>query len=87
MEKAQTVIKNATGLHARPASLFVKKASEFKSDIKISTDEKEVNAKSIMSVMSLGAGKGTKVSILAEGIDEKKAVLELVKFLDEEMNE
>lgn len=87
MEEGKTVILNDTGLHARPASLFVKKASEFNSDVKIIAGDKEVNAKSIMSVMSLGADKGTNVTIRAKGTDEKQAVKVLIKFIKEDLLE
>jgi phosphocarrier protein HPr len=87
MKEKETIIKNETGLHARPASLFVKKASEYKSDIKVFANDKEVNAKSIMSIMSLGATKGTKVIIRAKGEDEEKAVDELIEYIEKEMTE
>ncbi len=85
MKKGEVVVLNDTGLHARPASLFVKRASEFTSDVRITAGEKEVNAKSIMSVMSLGADKGTTVTIWAEGVDEEKAVAVLIKFIKEDL--
>ncbi len=85
MKEGQTIIKNNTGLHARPASMFVKKASEFKSDIIIAANNKEANGKSIMSVMSLGVDKGTNVSIKAEGIDEEEAVKDLIAFIKNEL--
>lgn len=76
------VIKNETGLHARPASLFVQKAAKYKSVIKIKKDGKEANAKSIISVLSLGAGKGSEIIISADGEDEQEAVDGLVELLD-----
>ncbi|MFW6266554.1 MAG: HPr family phosphocarrier protein [Halanaerobiales bacterium] len=82
MKKAKVVIKNETGLHARPASQFVKKAGEYKSEIKITRDKDEVNAISIMGVMSLGAEKGSEIIIEAEGEDEDTAIAELVNYLE-----
>lgn len=67
-------LENTTGLHARPASIFVKEAAQFKSDISVIKDTKECDAKSLISLLSLGAGKGTKLTIKAEGEDEKEAV-------------
>ena len=78
-------IKNRTGLHARPAAQFVQKAGQFESKINIIHDGKEVNAKSIMGVMSLGVGKGNKITIKAEGSDSKEAVQELIDFVEIEM--
>lgn len=76
------VVKNETGLHARPASLFVQKAAKFKSVIKVKKDEKEANAKSIISVLSLGAGKGSEIVISADGADEQEAINSLIELLD-----
>lgn len=70
IEKA--TLLNETGLHARPASLFVKEASKFESDVKVMLDGKEFNAKSIMGVLSMGATKGDTLEIKAEGKDEKR---------------
>lgn len=75
-------IKNETGLHARPASLFVQKAAKYKSSIKLLKDGKEANAKSIISVLSLGASKGSEIKIMATGEDEQDAVNGLVELLD-----
>jgi len=81
MFEETVVIKNKTGLHARPASLFVRKANSFKSEIKIEENGKEVNAKSIMGVLSLGVSQGKTVKIKAEGEDEMIAVKELIKLI------
>lgn len=74
MTSVEVVLKNETGLHARPASQFVQNASKFKSVIKVIKCGKEHNAKSIMSILSMGAGKGTELIIEASGEDEKEAV-------------
>ena len=81
MEKTVT-IKNASGLHARPAGMFVKKASEFKSTVEIKAKNKVVNAKSIMGIMSLGLGQGDTITIVANGDDEEKAVNSLVELIE-----
>lgn len=86
LSKQQSVeITNRTGLHARPAAQFVQKAGQFNSKINILFDDKEVNAKSIMGVMSLGVGKGNTILIKAEGEDESEAIKELVDFIKTEM--
>ena len=81
MEKEVTV-QNKTGLHARPAAMFVQKAGKFSSTITVVKEEREANAKSIMSVMALGAGQGSKVVIRAEGPDEEEAVTTLVELVE-----
>ncbi|WP_058486722.1 HPr family phosphocarrier protein [Defluviitalea phaphyphila] len=70
-----------TGLEARPAALFVQIASQYKSNIHVLMEDKQVNAKSIMGMMSLGALKGQELTIRAEGEDEKEAIDVLEKFL------
>ncbi|MBA7599497.1 HPr family phosphocarrier protein [candidate division WOR-3 bacterium] len=76
-------IENKLGIHARPASLFVKTAGQFESDIRIEKDGVEVNGKSIMSVMMLAAEKGSEITITAEGVDEKEAIDSLIKLVEE----
>ena len=71
--KKQITVVNRLGLHARPAAQIVQKASQFKSEIKLSKDGLEVNAKSIMGVMMLAAEMGSSVFIIAEGPDEEAA--------------
>lgn len=78
-EKVQ--ITNPTGLHARPAALFVKAASKFTSNIWLTKDSKKVNAKSIMGLMSLAASKDALITIEAEGEDAEVAVKELVDLV------
>ncbi|MCX8129260.1 MAG: HPr family phosphocarrier protein [Clostridia bacterium] len=80
IEKAVKVT-NPTGLHARPAALFVQTAGKFTSHIWISKSDKRVNAKSIMGLMSLAVSCGTEVVIGAEGEDEHLAVKELVDLI------
>lgn len=81
MAEKKVVIKNKTGLHARPAALFVQKAGQFSSDVSITLGDKEVNAKSIMGVMSLGAGLGSEILIKAEGEDAQQAVDTLAEII------
>ena len=67
-------VNNQVGLHARPATFFIQKANEFKSSIWVEKDERRVNAKSLLGVLSLGITKGTVVTLMADGVDEKEAV-------------
>lgn len=82
MPEVKIAVQNKTGLHARPAALFVQKASQFKSEIFIIKDEKEVSAKSIMGVMSLGAGPGSEITVRAEGEDAQQALDALVELVE-----
>jgi len=74
-------VQNEVGLHARPATFFIQKANEFKSFITISKDDRKVNAKSLLGVLSLGITKGTQVTLTAEGPDEEDAVAELESLI------
>ena len=85
VKEKKVMITNKTGLHARPAAQFVQKAGKFDSKIEIVFEEKEVNAKSIMGVMSLGVGKGNEITVRAEGEDAEEAVKELIEFIEIEM--
>ncbi|ADQ03696.1 Phosphotransferase system, phosphocarrier protein HPr [Caldicellulosiruptor owensensis OL] len=86
MVEAKVVLKNPTGLHARPASIFVTEAGKFKSDIFIIKDGKQVNAKSILNILAMGAKKGDEIVLKAVGEDEDKALKYLVDLL-ENLNE
>ena len=71
-------VENESGLHARPSASIVKKASEFQSHIELCTEDGEtVDGKSIMGIMCLGVGRGTKIKITAEGDDAREAVYAL----------
>lgn len=83
MVEETLVIKNKTGLHARPASLLVKKANSFPCSVYLKKDGKEVDAKSILSVLSLGVGEGDTVTIITDGEMEKAALEQLIKLLEE----
>ncbi|MCL2030923.1 MAG: HPr family phosphocarrier protein [Oscillospiraceae bacterium] len=67
-------VNNQVGLHARPATFFIQKANEFKCSIWVEKDERRVNAKSLLGVLSLGIIKGTTITLLADGPDEQEAV-------------
>lgn len=81
MVTKDVIVKNSTGLHARPATLLVKKASSFKSDISIEYNGKNANVKSLIGVLSLGVTKDAKVSVIASGDDEAYALEEIVKLI------
>lgn len=74
MTEANVTIENKTGIHARPASVFVQTATKFKSKVQIKAKGKTVDAKSILMIMSMGLVKGTEITIAAEGEDEAAAV-------------
>ncbi|MGM0600912.1 MAG: HPr family phosphocarrier protein [Candidatus Rifleibacteriota bacterium] len=74
MKRKEVEIKNKLGLHARPASLLVKLAGKFESEIQIVKDDTEINAKSILGVMMLAAGPGQSITISADGSDEDEAI-------------
>ncbi len=87
MTQRKVRITNKLGLHARPASLLVKTAVRFKSDVTVTKDDMEVNGKSIMGVMMLAAEKGSTLTIRAEGVDEEKAVDALIKLVESRFDE
>jgi phosphocarrier protein len=87
MKRKEVAIKNKFGLHARPASLLVKLAGGFTSEIQLIKDDTEVNAKSILGVMMLAAGPGNTVIITADGPDEEEAVKALADLIDSRFGE
>ena len=82
MVKEVIKLEFKNGLEARPAALFVQIASKYESHISVKVVDKQVNAKSIMGMMSLGAIKGQDIEVSAEGQDEAEAVAALIKFLN-----
>lgn len=80
-------IKNKQGLHARPAALFVQIANKFNSEITISKGKQKINGKSIMGIMMLEAGSGSKITISAKGDDAEAAIIELEKLLLSDIEE
>lgn len=87
MVRKEIIIVNKLGLHARAASKFVILASGFKSDIRLARAKREVNGKSIMGVMMLAAGRGTSVTLTAEGDDEQAAAQALENLINERFGE
>ena len=80
--KKDVLFQNQVGLHARPATFFIQKANEFKSSIWVEKDERRVNAKSLLGVLSLGIVGGTSIDIIADGSDEQEAVDSLVALVE-----
>ena len=76
------VIQNQVGLHARPATFFIQKANEFKSSIWVEKDERKVNAKSLLGVLSLGIAKGMTIVLVADGHDEELAIEGLADLIN-----
>ena len=76
------VIHNQVGLHARPATFFIQKANEFKSAIWVEKDDRKVNAKSLLGVLSVGIVGGTSIKIIVDGSDEKEALNSLVDLVE-----
>ena len=74
--------KNHVGLHARPATFFIQRANEYKSSVWVEKEERRVNAKSLLGVLSLGIIGGTDIRIIADGPDEQEAVDALVKLVE-----
>ena len=87
MYSQETIVNNQVGLHARPATFFIQKANEFKSSIWVEREERKVNAKSLLGVLSLGIVKGTPIKLEADGVDEKDAVEALVKLISSDFAE
>ena len=87
MVSSVVAVQNSVGLHARPATFFIQRANEFKSSIWVEKDERRVNAKSLLGVLSLGIVKGTSISIIADGSDEEEAVKTLVELIESNFSE
>ena len=81
MYMKEVVVQNQVGLHARPATFFIQKANEYKSSIWVEKDDRRVNAKSLLGVLSLGITKGITITIIAEGPDEEQAVSDLIELI------
>lgn len=87
MYKQNVTISNEVGLHARPATFFIQKANEFKCSIWLEKDERRVNAKSLLGVLSLGIVKGTEITLIADGVDDKEAVTALCEMISSNFEE
>lgn len=85
--KRLCTVTNKLGIHARPAALFVKTANRYESDIAVEKDGEQVNGKSIMGLMMLAAGIGSKITLTARGRDAEAAVGELEKLFVQKFNE
>lgn len=82
MINKKVVVTNSVGLHARPATYFIQKANEFKSSIWLEREDRRVNAKSLLGVLSLGVTKDSEVNIIADGADEQQAIDFLCEIID-----
>ena len=88
MYTQEITVNNEVGLHARPATFFIQKANEFKSSIWVEKeDDRRVNAKSLLGVLSLGIVKGTTINLIADGPDEEAAINALVELINSEFSE
>ena len=76
------MVQNQVGLHARPATFFIQKANEFKSSIWVEKEERRVNAKSLLGVLSLGIIGDTEIRIIVDGVDEREALDALIKLVE-----
>ena len=81
------VIQNRVGLHSRPATSFIQKANEFRASIWIEADDRKINAKSLLGVLSMGITTGTEISIIADGPDEKDAIDAMVSLVNSDFSE
>lgn len=87
MKTRDVVITNASGLHARPATFFIQKANSYKSTILVEKDDRKVNAKSLLGVLSLGIAQGMTITLIADGQDEEAALGGLVSLVNSGFNE
>lgn len=87
MVKKEVTITNNIGLHARPATFFIQKANTFKSSIWIEKDDRKVNAKSLLGVLSLGIAQGMSITVSADGADENAAVNGLIALIETGLSE
>ncbi|MFD1039482.1 phosphocarrier protein HPr [Virgibacillus byunsanensis] len=87
MKEQTFTITADTGVHARPATLLVNKAGQFESEVEVSYNDKKVNLKSIMGVMSLGIPKGAEITVSATGGDEEEALKGVEKVIKEHLGE
>ena len=87
MVKEKIILKNETGLHARPASELAKLAASFKSTVKLNVNDKTVDAKSILGIMAAGIKYNTEIEIECDGEDEEKALEEIINGFNNNFNE
>ena len=87
MRQQEFLIINRLGLHARASALFVKTASQFEAEIKLAREDVEVNGKSIMGLMMLAAGQGSKLKLTISGDDAPRAIREIEQLIDRKFDE
>ena len=87
MFEKEVVIKNRAGIHARPAALIVQTANRFDSQISFEKDDDRINGKSIMGIITLGAGYNTTLKVIAEGEDENEALDAIVTLFEKRFEE
>ena len=80
-------IQNNVGMHARPATFFIQKANTYQSSVWVEKEDRRVNAKSLLGVLSLGITKGMTVTLIADGSDEKEAIDGLAELIDTNFGE
>ncbi len=83
----EVTIKNSVGLHARPATFFIQKANSFKSSISVEREDRRVNAKSLLGVLSLGIVNGMQITLVADGPDEEEAIEALTDLIENELDD
>ncbi len=83
----EVTIPNRNGLHARPAAMFVKISSRYRAELWVQKDEERVNGKSIMGLMMLAAGKGSKLTLTAEGADAAKVIEDIRRLVESGFDE
>lgn len=87
MISRDVTITNTVGLHARPATFFIQKANSYRSSIWVEREDRRVNAKSLLGVLSLGIVKGTTITLIADGADEEDALAGLAELVNTGFNE
>ena len=87
MVKREVTITNNIGLHARPATFFIQKANSYRSSSWVEREDRRVNAKSLLGVLSLGIVKGTTITLIADGADEEDALAGLAELVNTGFNE
>ena len=87
MLSRDVTVVNVVGLHARPATFFIQKANSYRASVWIEKDDRKVNAKSLLGVLSLGIAKGMTVTLIADGQDENAAIAGLVELIDSGFSE
>ncbi|MBN2880385.1 MAG: HPr family phosphocarrier protein [Clostridia bacterium] len=87
MTRSSIIVRNKVGLHARPASMFVKEAKKYQSTITVKLNDKEANGKSILEILTLGAEQGARIEVMADGRDERQALDALRKVVETDIEQ